>query len=126
VTISHRIDRSSPFYELGPDELKNAKFELLVTMSGANDVNGSTVQVRYFHKFSAFDASASEWRRNGNGRRSDCWVKIPVETFPIKKRINTELFIDGEDIHKKRRDRIKKYRTSSKRVEYWREINTRE
>jgi len=23
-------------------------------------------------------------------------VKIPVKTFPIKKRINTELFIDGE------------------------------
>jgi len=23
-------------------------------------------------------------------------AKIPVKTFPIKKRINTELFIDGE------------------------------
>jgi len=35
---------------------------------------------------------------------------IPVKTFPIKKRINTELFIDGEVklyIQKYRQDRIK-------------------
>jgi len=34
--------------------------------------------------------------QNGNGRSSDCRAKIPVKTFPIKIRINTELFIHGE------------------------------
>jgi len=34
-----------------------------------------------------------------NGRRMMCErkAKIPVKTFPIKKRINTELFIDGKE-----------------------------
>jgi len=32
--------------------------------------------------------------RNRNGRRCERWYKIPVKTFPIKKIINTELFID--------------------------------
>jgi len=42
-------------------------------------------------------------------------LKSQLETFPVKKRINTELFIDREMmlyIQKMRRDRIKKYRTS--------------
>jgi len=34
---------------------------------------------------------------NRNGRRSERRAKIPVKTFPIKKRINTELFIHGEE-----------------------------
>jgi len=34
--------------------------------------------------------------RNGNRRRCERWAKIPVKTFPIKKRTNTELFIDGK------------------------------
>jgi len=37
-----------------------------------------------------------EAEQNGNERSSDRRAKIPVETFPIKKRINTEPFIDGE------------------------------
>jgi len=32
---------------------------------------------------------------NGNGSSCDRRAKIPVKTFPIKKRINTELFIHG-------------------------------
>jgi len=32
--------------------------------------------------------------RNGVRRICKCRAKIPVKTFPIKKRINTELFID--------------------------------
>jgi len=49
--------------------------------------------------------------RNGNGRRCECWTKISLKTFPVKKRINTELFIDGKQklyIQKWRRDRIEK------------------
>jgi len=48
-----------------------------------------------------------------------------LKTFPIKKRINTELFIDGKRsfIYKSKRGiRSRKYRTSQKRVEYWLEI----
>jgi len=37
-----------------------------------------------------------EAKKNGNGRSSDRRAKIPVKTCPIKKRINTELFIHGE------------------------------
>jgi len=58
-----------------------------------------------------------EVEQNGNGKSSDRRAKIPVKTFPIKKRINTALFIHGEG----KRDWIKKYQTSWKRVEYWRE-----
>jgi len=44
---------------------------------------------------SVFGASASEWRqRMERGRERP--AKIPVETFPIKKRINTELFTKGK------------------------------
>jgi len=34
-----------------------------------------------------------------SGKRSMCkrWAKIPVKTFPIKKIINTELFINGKE-----------------------------
>jgi len=32
--------------------------------------------------------------RNKVGRRCECGAKIPVKAFPIKKRINPELFID--------------------------------
>jgi len=42
-----------------------------------------------------------------------------VKTFPIKKRINTELFIDGKKglyIEKVWREQIKKWRTSEKKV----------
>jgi len=38
-----------------------------------------------------------EVEQSGNGRNSDRRAKIPVKTFPIKKRINTELFIHGEE-----------------------------
>jgi len=31
--------------------------------------------------------------QKGKGKSSDRRAKIPVKTFPIKKRINTELFI---------------------------------
>jgi len=47
---------------------------------------------------SEYNASASE---NGGQRMEEtvemrAWAKIPVKTFRIKKRINTELFIHGE------------------------------
>jgi len=49
--------------------------------------------------------------RQGAGRICERWAKITVKTFPIKKRINTELFIDMKwrlYIQKKRRNRISK------------------
>jgi len=39
-----------------------------------------------------------EAEQNGNGKSNDHRAKIPVKTFPIKKRIDTELFIEGEEM----------------------------
>jgi len=52
---------------------------------------------------------------NGNGRRCERRAKIPVKTFPVKKRINTELFTDGKEgfIYKSKGGiASRKYRTS--------------
>ena len=46
VTVAHRIDKSSPFYSMGPREILAAKFELVVVCGGNNETNGSSVQVR--------------------------------------------------------------------------------
>jgi len=46
-------------------------------------------------------------------------AKIPVKTFPIRKRVYTEMYMDGKKglyIQKVRRDQIKKWRTTEKRV----------
>jgi len=42
-----------------------------------------------------------------------------VKTFPIRKRVYTEMYMDGKKglyIQKVRRDQIKKWRTTEKRV----------
>jgi len=58
-------------------------------------------------------ASLMLWRRNEGGelnrnrRRCKHWAKIPVKTFLVMKRINTELFIDGKE-GSDQKDRIKK------------------
>jgi len=67
---------------------------------------------------SEYDASASgNHRQNGTEMvEMQALAKIPVKTFPIKKRINTELFIDGEVklyIQKYRRYRIKVIRSGN-------------
>ena len=46
VTVAHRIDSSSPFYDMGPREILASKFELVVTCEGINETNGNSVQVK--------------------------------------------------------------------------------
>ena len=44
--ISHKIDESSPLFDLGPDELHLSSFELIVTIVGIVEETGKYVQVR--------------------------------------------------------------------------------
>jgi hypothetical protein len=48
VTVAHRIDKTSPFYSMGPREILTSKFELVVTCEGINETNGNSVQVKIF------------------------------------------------------------------------------
>ncbi len=45
-TVAHRIDRDSPFYEMGPREVFSSKFELIVTLEGIVEPTGNSVQSR--------------------------------------------------------------------------------
>ena len=46
TTVAHRIDENSPFYEWGPKDILNSKFELLVTLEGIVEPTGNSVQSR--------------------------------------------------------------------------------
>jgi len=46
VTVSHRIDKHSPMYGLGPKELLSAKFEMVVSLEGIVEPTGNSVQAR--------------------------------------------------------------------------------
>jgi hypothetical protein len=51
VTVAHRIDKTSPFYSMGPREILTSKFELVVTCEGINETNGNSVQVKIIKDF---------------------------------------------------------------------------
>ncbi len=46
VTISHKIDEDSMFYEMAPRDFLSSTFELLVTLEGVTEETGNTVQAR--------------------------------------------------------------------------------
>lgn len=46
VTVIHIIDEKSPFYEIGPDELMNSDWEVVVILEGIVEATGCTVQAR--------------------------------------------------------------------------------
>lgn len=46
TTVAHRIDKDSPFYEMGPREILAAKFELFVTLEGTVEPTGNAMQSR--------------------------------------------------------------------------------
>ena len=46
TVISHKIDEDSPLYEMGPQDLLHANFELIVTLEGSVEETGNTIQVR--------------------------------------------------------------------------------
>ena len=44
VTIAHKIDEKSPFYEMNPRDLLNAHFEVIVTLCGVTQETANTIQ----------------------------------------------------------------------------------
>ena len=46
TTVAHRIDKDSPFYEWGPKDILNSRFEMLVTLEGIVEPTGNSVQSR--------------------------------------------------------------------------------
>ena len=45
LVVSHRIDSSSPLYKLGPSQIREATFEVIVTLEGTTPETGNTIQV---------------------------------------------------------------------------------
>ena len=45
VTIGHKIDDESPFYEMSPQEMLKSQFEIVVTLEGVTEETGNTIQV---------------------------------------------------------------------------------
>eukprot|EP00095_Tigriopus_kingsejongensis_P004647 maker-scaffold29_size597861-snap-gene-3.9 protein:Tk04647 transcript:maker-scaffold29_size597861-snap-gene-3.9-mRNA-1 annotation:"g protein-activated inward rectifier potassium channel 3-like isoform x3" len=46
VTVGHKIDVESPFYEMGPRDILNSQFEIVVTLEGVTEETGNTIQAR--------------------------------------------------------------------------------
>lgn len=49
ITIIHRIDQSSPLWELSSEQLLVADFEILVVLEANCEATGATTQVRHLH-----------------------------------------------------------------------------
>ena len=46
MTCAHRIDKDSPFYDMGPREIFSSRFEIIVTLEGIVEPTGNSVQSR--------------------------------------------------------------------------------
>ena len=45
-TLYHKIDEESPFYDMTPKDVLNAKFEMVVALEGIVEPTGNSVQAR--------------------------------------------------------------------------------
>jgi hypothetical protein len=54
VTIGHKIDDESPFYEMTPQEMLKSQFEIVVALEGVTEETGNTIQVARVDKFKVF------------------------------------------------------------------------
>ena len=45
-SVFHKIDKDSPFYDMTPKDIFNAKFELVVALEGIVEPTGNSVQAR--------------------------------------------------------------------------------
>jgi len=45
VTLAHKIDGESVFYNMTPRDILAAQFELIVTLEGVTEETGNTIQV---------------------------------------------------------------------------------
>uniref|UniRef100_A0A0K2T6V2 Uncharacterized protein n=1 Tax=Lepeophtheirus salmonis TaxID=72036 RepID=A0A0K2T6V2_LEPSM len=77
VTISHKIDASSPLYNYSPSELLSSRFEIICILEGTTEETGSSIQVRtsylpneilWGHRFEhssiAYDKTVGSYRVN--------------------------------------------------------------
>jgi len=46
VTIAHKIDEKSPFYDMKPSELLKSNFEIIVSLLGVTEETGNSIQVK--------------------------------------------------------------------------------
>ena len=46
IVLSHKIDKSSPLWDLGPKDIKSRQFEIILTLEGCTPETGTTVQAR--------------------------------------------------------------------------------
>lgn len=46
ITLGHKIDVESPFYEMGPRDILNSQFEIVITLEGVTEETGNTIQAR--------------------------------------------------------------------------------
>ena len=46
MVVSHKIDSSSPLYNLNPRDILDSQFEIILTLEGVTPETGNTIQVR--------------------------------------------------------------------------------
>ena len=46
MVVSHKIDSTSPLYNLSPRDILNSQFEIILTLEGITPETGNTIQVR--------------------------------------------------------------------------------
>ena len=74
LVVSHKIDSSSPLYDLAPRDLQTLQFEIILTLEGTTPETGNTVQTRtsylpqeilwgqrFEHTCVAYDKEASKY-----------------------------------------------------------------
>jgi potassium inwardly-rectifying channel subfamily J len=47
LVMAHRIDASSPLYDLGPRDLQTKQFEIILSLEGTTPETGNTIQVTF-------------------------------------------------------------------------------
>ena len=47
LVVAHKIDASSPLFELSPKDLQAKQFEIIVSLEGTTPETGNTIQVFY-------------------------------------------------------------------------------
>lgn len=46
LTVVHKIDEDSPFYNMSPSEMQDGNFEIIVILEGTEESTGQTIQAR--------------------------------------------------------------------------------
>merc|ERR1712240_658910 len=54
LVVAHKIDASSPLFELSPKDLQAMQFEIILSLEGTTPETGNTIQVFIFTKFCLF------------------------------------------------------------------------